>query len=373
MATLTNVTVANNVAILFGGGIENAPTGSLTINNSTISGNTAAVGTFAITGGGGIVNFGAMVVNNTTVSGNQTTGSPGGAQGGGIFHAGNSSAAATTLTNVTIALNSAPGTGGGGIFSQSQPAIFKNTIIANSPSGGNCNGSFSAASTNNLSSDGTCGPGTVNGLNPVLGPLAENGGSTQTHALLAGSPAIDAGTNSGCPTTDQRGAVRPRDGAGRGVAICDIGAYEYQAPPATITPTPTVTRTATRTPTATATRTPTSTATPYPRPNVAVAVTPTISNGTLSVTLAARDAGCAANNQLLAVRFTRLTNATVDVPGFGTISSAPSSTLSLASRPSSVVLTVHRVQSGQATSAELIVTDGCGDWPTFVGGGPDAF
>jgi len=57
--------------------------------------------------------------------------------------------------------------------------------------------------------------------NPLLGPLQNNGGQTQTHALLTGSPAIDAGTNTGCPTTDQRGIARPQG------ATCDIGAFEF--------------------------------------------------------------------------------------------------------------------------------------------------
>jgi hypothetical protein len=58
------------------------------------------------------------------------------------------------------------------------------------------------------------------GSDPNLGPLADNGGATQTHALLSGSPAIDAGDNSTCPATDQRGVARPQGSA------CDIGAYE---------------------------------------------------------------------------------------------------------------------------------------------------
>jgi hypothetical protein len=96
-------------------------------------------------------------------------------------------------------------------------------------------------------------------------------------------------------------------------------------------------------------------------------------SGTLAVTLAGRDAGCAANNQLLALRFTRLTNATVNVPGVGSISAASPNAVPLAGHPASIVLTVHRVQGGQATTVEIVVTDGCGDWPTFVGGGPNAF
>jgi uncharacterized repeat protein (TIGR01451 family) len=96
-----------------------------------------------------------------------------------------------------------------------------------------------------ISSDNTCnftGAGDRNNTNPLLGPLANNGGSTFTHALLPGSPAIDAVTHSACPppSTDQRGITRPQGTA------CDIGAYE--APPQ---PTPTLTPTLTVTPTLT--------------------------------------------------------------------------------------------------------------------------
>jgi hypothetical protein len=75
----------------------------------------------------------------------------------------------------------------------------------------------------NLDSDGSCfltATGDLPKRNPLLGPLAFNGGPTETEALLAGSPAIDAGAADGCPQYDQRGVVRPQ-GAG-----CDIGAYE---------------------------------------------------------------------------------------------------------------------------------------------------
>jgi hypothetical protein len=95
--------------------------------------------------------------------------------------------------------------------------------------------------------------------------------------------------------------------------------------------------------------------------------------GALQVTITARDAGCAANNQLQALRFTRLTNGTVDVPGVGTITAASATPVALPGLPASVTLTVRRVTSGVASTVELVVTDGCGDWPTFVGGGPFAF
>ena len=99
-------------------------------------------------------------------------------------------------------------------------------IVANSATGGDCYGVITA-DVYNLDSDGSCDIATQKTSAEIaLGALADNGGSTQTHALLAGSPAIDTGTNTGCPATDQRGAVRPQDGDGNGSAICDIGSYE---------------------------------------------------------------------------------------------------------------------------------------------------
>jgi hypothetical protein len=71
----------------------------------------------------------------------------------------------------------------------------------------------------------------------MLGPLADNGGPTETHALLAGSPAIDAGLNAPCPGTDQRGVARPQDGDEDGDAVCDSGAYELGGEEPTPTPT----------------------------------------------------------------------------------------------------------------------------------------
>ncbi|HEX2995420.1 MAG TPA: choice-of-anchor Q domain-containing protein, partial [Anaerolineales bacterium] len=70
-------------------------------------------------------------------------------------------------------------------------------------------------------------PGTGNrNTTPVLGTLQNNGGFTQTISLGASSSAIDTGTNTGCPDTDQHGVTRPQDGNDDGSAICDIGAYE---------------------------------------------------------------------------------------------------------------------------------------------------
>jgi hypothetical protein len=119
----------------------------------------------------------------------------------------------------------------------------------------------------------------------------------------------------------------------------------------------------------------TPTATPVPRPNVGVQVTPAATAGQLTTTIAARIAGCPqGDNQLRSLRFTRLANATVDVnvAPVTTVSVTPT-TVQLPALPASVQLTVRRTNSGQPVTVELTVTDGCGDWSTFVGGGPGAF
>ena len=212
-ATLTNVTISGNTGA-FGGGISN--TRSATLTNVTISGNTAHLG-------GGIENEGtAMTLTNVTISGNTAD------EGGGIDTTPNA-----TLTNVTIAGNTA-GVGGGisySIFFTAAPTA-KNTILANNGFSDNCSISTTAIGVlpivslgHNLDSGSTCaftGPGDLSNTDPKLGPLQNNGGPTQTHALRPGSPAIDAG-GPDCPppATDQRGVARPQG------AACDIGAYEF--------------------------------------------------------------------------------------------------------------------------------------------------
>jgi len=228
--TVANTTISGNSTTggsIGGGGILNNSSGPLTVSASTISGNTGGG-----IGGGGIDNnsSGPATIVNSTVSGNTSTGTNG---GGGVYKnfSGN-----VTLTNVTITGNSA--SVGGGIRNNNAVGAITllNTIVANSPSGGNCAGNPVTSAGNNLSSDGTCplgAAGDLNNTNPQLGPLANNGGPTQTHALLAGSPAIDAGSNTGCPATDQRGVARPQGPA------CDMGAFEFQLAQPTPTPTPT--------------------------------------------------------------------------------------------------------------------------------------
>jgi hypothetical protein len=106
-----------------------------------------------------------------------------------------------------------------------------NSIVADSIEGAECVGTLTT-NANNLIEDGSCGA-TLTG-DPKLGPLANNGGNTQTHLLLTGSPAIDAGESATCLSTDQRGVTRPLDGNGDGVVRCDLGAVEMPMPESTL-------------------------------------------------------------------------------------------------------------------------------------------
>jgi hypothetical protein len=118
---------------------------------------------------------------------------------------------------------------------------LKNTIVANNE-GGDCGGGGVTSDGHNLDSDGTCaltGTGDQSSTDPLLAALADNGGPTQTRALPANSPAVDAADDAGCPATDQRGVARPQDGDEDGTAVCDIGAFELEPPQPEATPTPT--------------------------------------------------------------------------------------------------------------------------------------
>lgn len=211
--TLANSTVSGNTTTGLGGGIYNY-IATLTLTNSTVSGNAST----GVAGGGGILNYGTLTLTSSTVSGNSTASPGGGAGGGGILNYGTA-----TLTNGTVTGNTTTGPGGAGILASGTEDL-RNTIVAgNGPAGGDCSGAITSAG-HNLDGDGSCGltgPGDLTNVNPLLGPLADNGGPTETHALFAASPAVDAGDNVGCPTTDQRGASRPL------IERCDIGAYEY--------------------------------------------------------------------------------------------------------------------------------------------------
>jgi hypothetical protein len=208
--TVTNSTISGNGSYQ-GGGIDNQ-LGVLTISNSTVSGNSAPSGN-----GGGIESNGTLSISNSTINGN----SAGGAGGGITNYAGT-----LTVSNSTLSSNSA--TQGSGIYGAPNPhskVSLVGTIVANNTGSFNCAGSIAEILGYNLDSDGSCGftlTTDITGTDPLLGPLADNGGPTQTMALLPGSPAIDRGGTAanGCPATDQRGVTRPQGPA------CDIGAFE---------------------------------------------------------------------------------------------------------------------------------------------------
>jgi CSLREA domain-containing protein len=189
--------------------------GTVTVKNSTVSNNGGDK-----RGGGIRLSNGSLAVLNSTVSGNASD-----SNGGGIYSQGGT----VSLTNTTVTLNWSA-IQGGGIYVGGTLQIVNTIIAGNSAKyGPDCFTDFRAAVTskghNLLGTKQDCnfelGIGDLLGFNPTLGPLQDNGGPTVTYALLAGSAAIDAGDNSFCPPTDQRGVSRPR-----GLA-CDIGAYEF--------------------------------------------------------------------------------------------------------------------------------------------------
>ncbi|MFW6135408.1 MAG: Calx-beta domain-containing protein [Chloroflexota bacterium] len=230
--TLNNSTVGYNNARYRGGGACNRGTAEMTLNNSTVNGNTSG------DRGGGIHNLGTMTLDNCTVSGNSSDG-----YGGGISTNGTLTSIHTSIAN-NIADGDDNGSGeGGGINIGGGTANVMNTIIGRnqdrSGEAHDCSGTLTSQGYNLLEWTAGCtltpATGNVTGLNPHLGLLAENGGSTRTHALQTGSPAIEQiprGTN-GCESgvsTDQRGYPRARE-AGYGGSRCDIGAYEYDTGP----------------------------------------------------------------------------------------------------------------------------------------------
>jgi CSLREA domain-containing protein len=236
--TIQESTFTNNTATTWGGGIAANNAYRVGISNSTISSNTAPKG-------GGLYNeFGYQsVITNSTISGNTASTS-----GGGVH---NDRVGNMLLRNVTLTGNTSPsGANGGNLYNYTIISANKgsvhlgNSIVASPSQGDNCTGSDGITSDGyNIDSGTTCAlaaVGDLNNANPLLGSLVNNGGPTYTHALLSGSPAIDAGNPGGCTwdhdndsgtaevplTRDQRGAPRVTDGDGTNGARCDIGAYE---------------------------------------------------------------------------------------------------------------------------------------------------
>ena len=204
------ITGGNSGTYSNGGGLANF--GTTMLSDCTVSDNTARFLSF----GGGVYNGGTLAMVNCTVSGNSASGDGGGVSSGTFGNYGPT----LTMTNCTVSANS--GYYGGGLANFGT-ATLTNTIVA----GNSRNDIYapSASGTNNLIGTGNAG-GLVNGAdgnlvgvtNPLLAPLANYGGPTQTMALLPGSPAIGAGTSTGAPTTDQRGLTR--------VGAVDIGAFQ---------------------------------------------------------------------------------------------------------------------------------------------------
>jgi hypothetical protein len=311
--TLTNSIVSGNSASQFGGGIDLECAGNMTLTNSRVVSNTAT-GQYGF--GGGIYNVDTLTLVNSTLSANSAS-----LNGGGIANEGG----AVTLVNSTLSANSATYDGGGianaegGTLSVTDSTLSGNnasqvgggisnstlgsgtvtlttTILAGNTASGNpdCYGTLTSGGYNLVGSGDGCGlTNGVNGdqvgtssspIDPLLGPLQNNGGPTLTMMPLPGSPAIDAVAAAACQVgVDQRGSPRPDEAADNGT--CDIGAYE-SGPLASSTATPTATPTQTPTSSATPTATPTASATPLPTGTIVVATgTVDPSGGQLSGTL----------------------------------------------------------------------------------------
>jgi CSLREA domain-containing protein len=235
---VTRSAITDNTATTsIGGGIDSRDVGSgasLTLIDSVVSNNTG------VTDGGGIWSSGNLTIVNSTISGNAS-----GEEGGGLYRLG--SAIPTIIRSSTIVRNVADsdrngsGTGGGIYLNFGTTLQLGHTIIAGNYKGTvatrndclNGGGAIESEGYNLIETTTSCSitgatSTNITGQNPILGPLQNNGGPTPTHALLAGSPAINAGAF-GCPdatggtlATDQRGVLRPQN------RRCDIGAFELE-------------------------------------------------------------------------------------------------------------------------------------------------
>lgn len=223
--TLDRVVISGNSNTSGDGGGIYITGGSLTMTNSAIINNSSQYA------GGMMVDNSTVTLTNVTVSGNTALESGGGLR---IKNGGSLS-----LINVTVSNNTtdsdANGSGDGGGLHQSVGTLtIKNSIIAgnfdlsSSTVRPDCSGTISSNGNNLVGNNNGCTVSSASGdqigtnsspINPQFASLQDNGGNTQTHALQSNSPAIDAGSNSGCPAQDQRGYTRD--------ATCDMGAFEY--------------------------------------------------------------------------------------------------------------------------------------------------
>ncbi|MCA9126743.1 MAG: hypothetical protein KDB22_06650, partial [Planctomycetales bacterium] len=211
--SLSETTIDGNVANTGGGLFNDGDGGELTVNASTISRNRASQD-----GGGILTEGGSVMVLNSTISSNDSINGAGVQLLSGTFE----------LTSATVANNTATGSGGGlniagGSLSSTNSIIATNSAVV----GPDANGTIVSGGNNLIgNSSGVSISGTTTGnltdVDPMLGPLQNNGGSTDTHSLNMGSPALDAGS-SAVAAVDQRGVTRPQ-GAG-----FDIGAVEVIA------------------------------------------------------------------------------------------------------------------------------------------------
>ena len=212
----------NSTDLVDGGGLYGFQNSTVTIANSTISGNTAG------NVGGGFRSLGNASITNSTISGNTSLGWHGGA----IFHTDG----ALSLSYTTVVDNIGPDWAPSAIFVGSFNAAVPSLTIDNSLIVGNhwyaceqyaSGGNVSLISGgHNVVQDATCNPVASDIIiwDALIGPLADNGGPTWTHALLPGSPAIDSADEVACPATDQRGIARPQG------PNCDIGSFELAVP-----------------------------------------------------------------------------------------------------------------------------------------------
>jgi len=245
--TVTASTVINNSAQTNGGGL--VATGLTTLSQDAVVSNTAGAD------GGGVLATADITLTNVTMGANAAV-----AQGGAISTTG-----ALSATAVTIAGNSASTGGGIANATDVTPTLAASILSGNTATNGpDCAGALVSGGYLVLGASTGCaytpGPGDIVGQDALLGPLADNGGSTLTYALLPGSPAIGiVPPASGlCLPTDQRGVSRP----GADKSACDSGAYESAGTAPTATATDSATATGTSNPTATGTGAATGTAQP---------------------------------------------------------------------------------------------------------------